>query len=161
MNRRERIKEDPEVRFFKKVKKTDYCWFWQGAKHSYKGYGSFYNGNKIVKAHRFSYEHFVGQVPENYCVLHTCDNPSCVRPDHLFIGTNKDNVADKMSKNRHPRGQSCVNAKLSDDEVIEIKKAQQFYYWGQNSDLAHFYKVSNRTISQIKMGKLWAHISIP
>lgn len=160
MNKRGRIKQNPEERFFNKVNKTDYCWIWLGAKHSYKGYGSFFNGNKIVKAHRFSYEHFIGQVPENYCVLHICDNPSCIRPDHLFIGTNQDNVNDKVNKNRHPKGQSCVNSKLSDEEVIEIKKAQLSYYWGQNSDLAHFYKVSNRTISDIKIGKRWAHISI-
>jgi hypothetical protein len=159
-NYKGRIPVDPEVRFFKKVNKTDNCWLWTGAKHSYKGYGSFSNGKKIVKTHRFAYEHFIGEIPEGLCVLHICDTPSCVRPDHLFLGSNQDNVNDKLSKNRHPRGSQCVNNKLSDEEVIEIKKAQLNYYWGQNNDLAHFYKVSNRTISDIKIGKRWSHIHI-
>jgi hypothetical protein len=160
-NRRGRIPENPEVRFLRKVIKTDNCWLWVGAKHSHKGYGSFSNGKKIVKTHRFAYEHFIGPIPENMCVLHKCDTPSCVRPEHLFLGSNQDNVDDKLSKNRHPKGQICVNSKLSDEQVVEIKKAQLSYYWGQNSDLANVYNVSNRTISDIKIGKRWTHISIP
>ena len=159
-NYKGRIPVDPEIRFFNKVLKTDTCWIWVGAKHSKKGYGSFSNGKKIVKTHRFAYEHFIGPIPEDLCVLHKCDNPSCVRPDHLFLGTNQDNVNDKVSKNRHHRGEQSGTNKLSEDEVIQIKKELQNYYIGQVNDLAHFYKVNHRTISGIKTGKSWTHINI-
>jgi hypothetical protein len=155
-----RIPVDPEIRFFNKVKKTDTCWYWLGAKHSYKGYGSFSNGKKIVRTHRFAYEHFVGSIPDNLCVLHKCDNPSCVRPDHLFLGTNKDNVDDKLSKDRHPRGQDTVLAKLTDQDVKEIKQKLKFPYIGINNDLAKEYGVNNRTISGIKTGRSWSHVVI-
>jgi hypothetical protein len=160
-NRIGRIPENPEVRFLRKVIKTDNCWLWVGAKHSYKGYGSFSNGKKIVKTHRFAYEHFIGPIPENMCVLHKCDTPSCVRPEHLFLGSNQDNVDDKLSKNRHPKGEHTVLAKLTDKDVKEIKQKLKFPYIGINNDLAQEYGVNHRTISGIKTGKSWAHISIP
>ena len=160
-NKLGRIPVDPEIRFLNKVKKTDTCWYWLGAKHSYKGYGSFSNGKKIVKTHRFAYEHFVGSIPDNLCVLHKCDNPSCVRPDHLFLGTNQDNVDDKLSKDRHPRGEKSKVSKLTEDEVVEIKKALKcFRYVGQNNDLAEMYGVNHRTISCIKTGKIWSHVKV-
>lgn len=160
-NIRGRIPVNPEVRFFNKVKKTDECWIWLGAKHSKKGYGHFFNGKSNVKAHRFSYEHFVGSIPEDICVLHKCDNPSCVRPDHLFLGTNQDNVDDKVSKNRHPRGEQSGVNKLTEQEVIEIKRSLKcFNYLGQVNDLANYYNVNFRTISSIKSGKTWSHVSI-
>lgn len=156
-----RIPVDPEVRFFNKVLKTDTCWIWLGAKHSKKGYGSFSNGKKIVKTHRFAYEHFIGPIPDNLCVLHKCDNPSCVRPDHLFLGSNQDNIDDKVSKGRHARGEKSNKNKLSEQEVIEIKKSLKcFNYIGQVNDLANYYNVNQRTISDIKRGKSWTHVKI-
>ena len=156
-----RIAIDPILRFNQKyiVNSDTGCWEWTGCSNN-KGYGYFYILSKNIYAHRFSYEYFIGPIPEDLCVLHKCDNPSCVRPDHLFLGTNQDNVNDKVSKNRHHRGEQSGTNKLSEDEVIQIKKELQNYYIGQVNDLSHFYKVSKATISLIKTGSTWSHISI-
>lgn len=90
-------------RFFGQFLISDGCWEWQGSRYGF-GYGRLYLGDGTrVKAHRFSYELFNGSVPRNLCVLHYCDNPICVRPDHLFLGTLSDNTQDMVSKGRHPR----------------------------------------------------------
>src|SRR3990167_5510093 len=95
-----------EERFWAKVAKSEGCWIWNGAV-SGDGYGSFYQERKWVKAHRLSWELSLGMIPQfsdpqvALCVLHHCDTPRCVRPDHLFLGTNRDNVADMVAKGRH------------------------------------------------------------
>lgn len=89
-----------EERFWKHVNKTESCWLWT-ASTGKKGYGKI-NVNGVTKsAHRVSYEMSHGAIPRGLGVLHKCDTPLCVRPDHLFIGTNQDNVNDMMSKGRH------------------------------------------------------------
>lgn len=91
----------------------DSCWLWTGSTQS-SGYGQLHQGDgenrRAFLAHRLSYEHFVGPIPADKCVLHRCDTPRCVRPDHLFLGTRRDNVADMNKKGRRrgggPRGSS-------------------------------------------------------
>lgn len=88
-------------RFWSKVRKTDGCWEWQACLNE-KGYGIFgTGGKKIDRAHRISYRLLVGPVPNGMFICHHCDNPACVRPDHLFVGTNRDNVDDMLSKSRN------------------------------------------------------------
>src|SRR5688572_5586831 len=95
------LADDPVTRFWSKVDKTTTCWLWVGTRH-YKGYGDFApSGQKKVKAHRYSWELHKGKIPNGMQVLHRCDNPPCVNPDHLFIGTNRDNVSDAIAKGRH------------------------------------------------------------
>ncbi len=90
-----------EERFFHKVKKTETCWLWTGAKcGSPYHYGAFSINNKPVRAHRFAYTHFVGPIPPGQIVCHHCDIPLCVNPLHLFAGTLKDNIQDSMKKGR-------------------------------------------------------------
>ncbi len=85
--------------FYKNVRIGPDCWFWVGRK-STKGYGKLSEGNVELRAHRVSYELFVGSVPDGLLVLHSCDNPECCNPNHLSVGTNKENILDKVSKGR-------------------------------------------------------------
>jgi hypothetical protein len=88
-------------RFWSFVAKGDGCWEWTGYRGE-QGYGVFSLGGKNHRAHRFSYAHNVGPVRSGQMVCHRCDNPSCVRPDHLFLGSGKDNAADCIAKGRFP-----------------------------------------------------------
>jgi predicted DNA-binding protein (UPF0251 family) len=94
--------ESTTARFWSKVRKTDGCWFWQ-ASVTEKGYPVFH-APPIRRAHRFSWMLHFGPITQGAHVLHSCDTPRCVRPDHLFLGSNDDNVADKMRKGRHWSG---------------------------------------------------------
>ena len=151
---------DPIIRFNSKyiVDEETGCFNWIAAT-MIKGYGVININKKTTLAHRFAYEYYVGPI-NNLHVLHLCDNRKCVNYNHLFLGTNQDNVDDKVNKNRHNYGQKVWNHKLSEDEVIQIKKELQHYYRGQCKDLAHFYKVDPRYISAIKCGETWSHVKI-
>jgi len=89
---------DARDRFWSKVEFTEECWLWMGSGPD--GYGGFKLDGRWLLAHRVAYEFEVGQVPAGLCVCHTCDVRKCVRPDHLFIGTNQDNVDDRQAKGR-------------------------------------------------------------
>lgn len=88
-----------EQRFFKFVEKTDTCWLWTGCIDK-QGYGSFNHRSRMLKAHRYSYSKFNGSLLGGMLVCHTCDNPKCVNPDHLYLGTPKDNSNDLKDRSR-------------------------------------------------------------
>lgn len=90
-------------RFFDKVIYSDNCWQWTAAKTDKRGYGYFWNGHRNVLSHRWSFEYFRHEIPRTLFVCHHCDNPSCVNPDHLFVGTNSDNMKDAGAKGRLPQ----------------------------------------------------------
>jgi hypothetical protein len=92
--------ETPTARFWKSVNKDGYCWLWTRKPDAY-GYGVFSVNGRHTRAHRFSWELHHGPVPDGLWVLHKCDTPACVRPDHLFIGTQMDNVTDMIAKGRY------------------------------------------------------------
>ena len=89
-----------EDRFLNKVNKTNSCWLWTASKNN-SGYGEFNLNKKMVKAHRVSWLLTFGEIPEGMCCLHKCDVRECVNPEHLFLGSNADNMADKKAKGRH------------------------------------------------------------
>lgn len=131
------------------------CWLWMGSR-SPQGYGKFHlENNKYIAAHRFSYQEKNGAIPDGLCVLHSCDNPPCVNPGHLFLGTPQDNVDDRTSKGRHgcPRGSAKPEAKLNEHDIIEIRRDSR-----PNSVIAEDYGVSRENIYQIKCRKIWKHV---
>ena len=108
---------------------TDRCWIWRG-KRNQKGYGVAVRNGRAVVAHRVAYEDKVRPIPEGKLLCHYCDNPPCVRPDHLFVGTARDNTHDMMTKGRHvpqkPRGEFCKHGHaLTPDNVYRYGDGQE------------------------------------
>ncbi len=147
-------------RFFEKILKTENCWFWIGWRNS-SGYGQLNNKNKHVLAHRVSWELHKGTIPEGLCVLHKCDNPICVNPDHLFIGTHKDNSMDRTRKGRNAdqHGERSARAKLKEGQVREIicrYKSQNI----SQIELGKEYQISQQTVSAILCKERWGHLCV-
>lgn len=91
----------PEERFWRRVPRSEGCWEWRGARHPRLGYGKFsVSRNTNIPAHRAAWLFEHGEIPQGMRVLHKCDNPPCVRPDHLFLGTQTDNMRDCAAKGR-------------------------------------------------------------
>lgn len=136
------------------MKKAEGCWEWTGCL-SDTGYGTFYIAPKNRGAHQAAWLLFVGPIPEGMCVLHKCDNRKCVRPDHLFIGSKRDNSRDMAAKNRHHvpglKGEDHGEAKLTNAQVEQIKA--RLHAGEKGNRLAKEYGVSVSLISLIKLGK--------
>lgn len=150
-------RKDITVSFWEKVDLSDDCWLWTGGKGKF-GHGLFTMGSKghTIGAHRFSYEQAYGPIPDGLAVCHRCDNPPCVNPNHLFLGTRADNSADCVAKDRQAKGQSIWQAKLTEDDIRTIRAAPGG--WGKIKPLAERYGVNPRTITSIRHGKLWKHL---
>lgn len=133
------------------------CYEWQGALNE-RGYGEFRIDGGRKKAHRIAYTIFKGEIPEGLLVCHSCDNKKCVNPAHLWLGTDKDNMTDKVSKNRQNKGSLVNHAKLTEEDVISIKIRLKS---GQTQvSLAREYGVHPLTILSIKQGKTWTHVKV-
>jgi DNA-binding XRE family transcriptional regulator len=145
-------------RFWEKVKKSDGCWEWQ-AHCNQLGYGTFVFRNKPWLAHRVSWVLCRGEIPKGKLVLHHCDNPGCVNPDHLYIGTNQDNTNDKMERGRiNPvKGSRHYKAKLSERDVIKIR---EMYASGDylQREIAAIFNVTRTAICEITRGASWKHV---
>jgi len=143
-----------EERFWSKVNKTNTCWNWIGYLDK-GGYGSFWLNGKMQRAHRVSFEQHFGWSNENLVVMHKCDNPSCVRPEHLILSTQKNNIEDKVEKNRQAKGSKVGTSKLSESDVIDIKNLIPTLSYGK---IAKLYNVDRSLIYLIAKEKSWKHI---
>ena len=137
--------------FWKKVDKKDNssCWIWIGA-HCNHGYGQMRINNKMKMAHRISWIIHFGNIPEGLEVCHKCDNPECVNPSHLFLGTHQDNMDDRKSKGRNKSLQGEMNgaSKLKNSQILSIRKK---YSTGEYSlrDLGREYHVGFEAIRRV------------
>jgi hypothetical protein len=143
-------------RFWPKVKKSLGCWEWQGSLGTW-GYGQININRKPVPTHRVALM-LSGIDISGKCVLHRCDNPKCVRPDHLFLGTKADNSRDMVTKGRQCRGERHHWAKLTDKEVCQIRNSKM-----PQDQLSRIFGVNQSQISRIKTGARRAtfHLSVP
>lgn len=128
------------------------CWLWTAASDE-AGYGHFGIARSTsAKAHRISYKLFVGEIPDGLIVCHKCDIPSCVNPDHLFLGTGKDNAFDRDAKGRNAFGERNGKAKITAEIAVDIA----------NSDIseraiARHFGISRGTVNAIRSGRTWSH----
>jgi hypothetical protein len=148
----------PEIRFWDRVIKTDTCWLWDNLTGRY---GYFYDGTKDVSVHRFSYELKYGKIPEGLNVCHKCDVTHCVNPEHLFLGTQADNLKDCQLKGRKRNGPSYGekngNSKLTEDNVREIR-----VLLSQKMPMTHIgklFSIDHSTVSSIRDCKTWGSVS--
>ena len=146
-----------EPRFWAKVARADgdACWQWTAGRFD-TGYGAFTIERRTMKAHRVSYELAYGPIPDGAFVCHRCDNPTCVRPDHLFLGTPLDNARDRDVKGRGAdrRGERAGAAKLT---RLQVRRIRQLYASGRLSQaaLAARFGISQGTVHVIVTGKCW------
>ncbi len=145
-------------RFWDKVDKSGDCWEWIASKDEH-GYGFFGFDGRVCKAHRVAFILEIDDIPDGMCVCHSCDNPSCVNPDHLFLGTHTDNMRDMLNKGRGNKafGEKHTKAKLSEEEVLFIKENLHFM---SGASLARAFNVHESTISGIKNGKTWKQLGV-
>jgi HNH endonuclease len=139
------------------------CWEWKGARNSF-GYGTVGIRDRILGlhqswlAHRLSYATFIGAIPPGLNVLHRCDNPPCINPLHLFLGTDADNHADMIRKGRqrNVRGEGVINSKMTDEKVRRIRSLFPVL---NDCEIARVFQVSSNLIWGIRHGRSWRHVS--
>jgi hypothetical protein len=139
-------------RFEAKVERTESCWLWRGARYPV-GYGVIWRDGKNVFAHRAAWELVHGVIPDGLYVLHKCDNPPCVNPAHLFLGTKGENCTDRSMKGRDAFGVANGLAKLTDDKVRCIRSDAR-----STTQIAKDYGVSRACIYAVKELQTWRHV---
>ncbi len=180
-------KQDRNKRFWSKVDKTSGCWVWTAGRFKPTLYGAFQDEGKAKRAHRVSWEMTNGEVPDGLDVLHKCDNPPCVKPDHLFLGTQADNNRDRDSKGRqasggrhgsrlHPesrpkgkkhfshtnpekvaRGEEQGSSRLTEEDVLAIRR-EYVPYKVSYPVLAKKYGVNPETVARVVRREHWVHL---
>ena len=155
--RQQLVGKTPAERFWLNLVKGPDCWEWTGCKYG-AGYGKMQTGYaKAGLAHRFSYEMHFGKIPPGMSVMHKCDNPGCVNPAHLSVGTHAENMADMEAKGRDrkvgSKGTKNASAKISEETVRAIRSSKE----SQNA-IARRYGISQASVSNILLGRSWKHI---
>lgn len=154
------MSEPWQERFWAKVDRrgSDECWEWQGTRHDAYGYGVFHRSDGSTRAHRIAYELTSGPVPDGLLVCHHCDNPPCVNPAHLFLGTSTDNNRDRDAKGRAAStvGELNGSAKLTEADVNRIREL--LASGRSDRSIAREYGVGPTQIGRIRTGRLWQHL---
>lgn len=141
------------ARFWSRIRSgTDFqCWEWQGRSNP-QGYGR-YAG---MAAHRIAYELLTGPIPEGMVVRHKCDNPPCCNPRHLTVGTQAENMQDKVNRGRHAVGSESPRAKITETVALDILRNPDGL---KQCDLAKRHGIAKSTVSMIRSGERWAHLA--
>lgn len=152
---RKRSKQEVTARFLSKFVQgpQEDCWIWTAGRFK-AGYGQFNAGDGPLRAyyaHRFSYEHFIGPIPEGMFVCHLCDTPACVNPHHMFLGTPADNHRDMRRKGRSVSGFAIAFGKLTREQAEEIRAARKLGVSG--AELARRYGIAQTTVCNIYKGR--------
>ena len=136
----------------------DQCWEWL-ASHDGSGYGRFYSNSKYEGAHRIAYMMtYKKEIPKGICVCHRCDNPTCVNPNHLWLGTIADDIADKVSKDRQASG-SINHSKLNEDDIEDILiNIYNGNYFNVNQ-ICDIYIIAKNTLTNILIGENWGNVT--
>lgn len=132
------------------------CWLWTpSSRGSERGYGSFQLRGRAVKAHRVAYTTFVGDIPPGQFVLHSCDTPACVNPDHLRAGTHQENQAESARKQRRAdvRGGANPRSRLTRRDVLSIRSSPASHH-----ELSRAYGVDPKHIQRIRRRVVWRHV---
>lgn len=160
---RARTRDEQIKVFWEKVKigKPEECWLWQGATcGTGLRYGNVYFGGKLVKARRVAYEIEIGKIPNGLLVCHKCDNPLCINPTHLFIGTCQDNVDDKVRKGRQGHGVSLGEAHgraiITASQAMEVRRLSKLGMG--HREISSRTGVSKSNVSSIVRGRTWGHV---
>lgn len=149
--------QDNINRFWKHVQRTEHCWLWTASTNQ-DGYGRLKIKGRMVQSHRFSWELHCGRIPYGACVLHKCDTPRCVNPEHLFIGDRKLNMQDMAAKGRQrgPRGEDHHRAKLNNNLVHLIRLYRLFGF--SYSVIAYLLDINKTDVYSVVTGKSWSHV---
>lgn len=137
------------------------CHFFAGSCTEY-GYGSFHfftkeGDRKTTTAHRFSYMHYKGEIPDGMFVCHTCDVPACVNPDHLYLGTPQDNMDDKVERNRQTKGVDCKLSKITEIDVVEIRQKLKEGILSK-TEIGRQHGIKYGAVRFIELGKNWGWV---
>ena len=157
------VKEQPPEplasRFWAKVEIKGLldCWLWTGCKHS-DGYGHIRDGRKVMSAHRIAWELVYGSIPTGQYICHHCDVPACVNPNHLFIGSQKDNMDDMNAKGRgnYLKGEQNGFSKLTEENVLAIRSLGKQDL--KHADIAKRFSIQRSQVSAIMTRRAWKHI---
>lgn len=142
------------ARFEARVQRGEGCWVYTGPKFDSRGYGAFTLRRRVVRAHRFAwYAEHKQPMPAGFVVMHLCDNPSCVRPDHLRLAPQIENVHDRDAKGRTARGERASTAKLTAAQVLAIRADSR----GARPVAAEF-GVARSLVQRIRQGRHWTHV---
>lgn len=131
------------------------CLLWDQVATKPRQYGNLEHDGRMISAHRFSYQTFVGPIPAGMHICHRCDVPACANPEHLFLGTAGDNMADKCAKGRQPKGEQIHAAKLTEAQVIAIRADTRL-----PRIIAPEYGVNPQTIREVQKGGDWRHLPL-